>query len=361
MNKYKWATKEIIFETKDTVTIVFDTLASSFGYKSGQFVNITQQIEGQQVTRSYSLSSSPSDNYPSITVKKVDNGVMSHFLFDHAAQVKEWHVEGPFGNFSLDAAIEKAAPVVFLGGGSGITPLFAILKEVLSSGDHAPLLLYSNQDPENVIFKTELARMELANQLTSYYAFSRAEKSSDHKNHLWGRFNSLTIKSIIKRHCENIADAHFYICGPNELKDLYRNIVLGMGAQDGQVYVEEFQLDASESLAAAELPDTSFDVMVNYFDTMTINDVVESCGNTTLVSVEPRQSLLDAMQANHLRVAHSCKNGTCGSCWARHVSGHVKMVNNQALTKEQVLEEKLILLCQSYAMNDEVTIDLVEA
>ncbi|RQO30374.1 hypothetical protein DBR32_12455 [Taibaiella sp. KBW10] len=356
MNKYKWISKEIIFETKDTLTIVFDTKDSPFTYKPGQFINITCTINGKEVSRSYSLSSSPEDKYPSITVKKVAGGIMSNYLWEQAPGLSEWAVEGPFGNFVRDTDLKKETPLIFLGGGSGITPLFSLLKEAVREAMHPPVLLYANKAPDNIIFKEPLAHMDAAEQLHAFYAFSEGDKPSDDKNCIWGRFNTLSIKSILKRHCSNLEEAHCYICGPKELMTLYKDAVLSMGLRPDQVHLEDFQVAITDP-SVLDLPDESFEVLINYYDSMVKEDAEQVYEITTLIPVAPRQNLLNAAKAHRIRVPHSCESGTCGSCWARHTKGTVKMVNNFALTKEQVADS-MILLCQSYALDDQVTIEL---
>ena len=62
-----WYLHEVVQETKDTITIRFNAGSKPFRYLAGQFVNIALNIDGEAVTRSYSLSSSPNEQHPSIT------------------------------------------------------------------------------------------------------------------------------------------------------------------------------------------------------------------------------------------------------------------------------------------------------
>ena len=71
-----WYLNEVVHETKDTITIRFNTGGKPFRFLAGQFVNVALIIGGEAVTRSYSLSSSPNEQHPSITVKRVSEGVM---------------------------------------------------------------------------------------------------------------------------------------------------------------------------------------------------------------------------------------------------------------------------------------------
>src|SRR4028118_2212007 len=96
--QYKWKTAAVIRETKDAVTIVFETGEIQFEYKAGQFLNVSLVIGEEQFTRSYSLSSCPDGGEkPAITVKRMDGGIVSNYIFDNAEVINEWNVSGAFG------------------------------------------------------------------------------------------------------------------------------------------------------------------------------------------------------------------------------------------------------------------------
>src|SRR5690606_16474739 len=131
--EYTWQTAAIIRESADAVTIVFDTKALEFSYKAGQFLNVKCVIDGSAVSRSYSLCSAPGvDDRTAITVKRVEGGLMSAFICDYAEQISEWRVDGPHGLFHPNEGVVSSEDVVFVAGGSGITPVFSIIKYLLN-------------------------------------------------------------------------------------------------------------------------------------------------------------------------------------------------------------------------------------
>src|SRR5688572_10210967 len=74
----------IIQETRETITIVFNQPTPPLEYKSGQFLTLIVPFAGKEVRRSYSLCSSPFlGELPAVTVKRVDNGKMSNWLADN--------------------------------------------------------------------------------------------------------------------------------------------------------------------------------------------------------------------------------------------------------------------------------------
>lgn len=355
MNKYKWSTHKIVKETEDTITIYFDTAQQTFSYLPGQYLNIKCMINEELVIRSYSFSSKPSDEFPSITVKRVAGGKMSNHLVDNAIFISSWEIEAPFGNFVLEKQVAAHTQIVLLAGGSGISPLFSMLKSIDKSAK-TPLLIYGNKSPEEAIFWKELEAMQADGKLNSYYSFTSEEFVSSRINHIAGRLSPLLLHSIICKQVAVLEEAHYYICGPVGLMKLYQEALLGLNIPSEQIHNEYFDPVPEKNLVF-ENDGKSKNVIVFYFQDHYINDEVQTYECTSLIEVKARQSLLEAMKEHYIKVSSSCKNGTCGTCWALKTDGAVRMVNNHALT-EQDISGGIILLCQSYPMDEEVAISL---
>jgi ring-1,2-phenylacetyl-CoA epoxidase subunit PaaE len=353
MKKYKWSTHKVIQETKDTITIYFDKGQTDFSFQPGQYLNITCGINGERVSRSYSFSSVPSDQFPAITVKRVSGGKMSNYLLNHAKDIVEWDIEAPFGNFILEPHKPEDSAFVFLAGGSGISPLFSMLKSI---GDinKTSLLLYSNKLPQDTIFYHELEKMQADNKLQVFYSFSASSHTSTQLNHIPGRFSPLVIKSILRRYLQAKETTHYFICGPTPLMDLYRDMLISMNVPERYIHMEYFDPVITKP-AVLETDDNLKEVLVSYYEAMFRDEEPETYKCTSLVEVLPGQSLLEALKANGITVPSTCLKGTCGSCRATKEKGGVKMLNNYALTQEQVAEGK-ILLCQSFPMDQDVSI-----
>ena len=100
----------------------------SVSYQAGQFLTLILTHNGHEVRRSYSLSSAPGETLR-LTIKRIQNGEISRFLLD-TLQVDDVLTSlHPAGRFTLDDT--QSGDVVLLGAGSGITPLFSLLKQIL--------------------------------------------------------------------------------------------------------------------------------------------------------------------------------------------------------------------------------------
>ena len=347
MEQYNWRTAGIVQETTDTLTITFNTGTELFEYKAGQFINLTIPIDGVRVTRSYSLSSAPGvDLRPSITVKKIPGGIMSSYIVDHAKKIPQWQVDGPYGSFTYP---ENSRHIVLLAAGSGITPGFSIAKSVLHRLPLAKLtLIYANRSEDNIIFKKTIEQWKDAfkDRVTIVHALSQADKSvviaADEL--IQGRLNKIIIRKLVKKYVSGSLDeAHYFICGPSSLIKIKEESLATLAVPSENVFVEKFKPD--DDPVTVELPQQMHEVMLHFYE------------QSNLLEVQPGDNILTAALQDRIPLPYSCKNGTCGKCMARVTAGKVIMKQNYVLREEE-LDAGLILLCQSYPLNDEVTVEI---
>ena len=122
--------KDIVKETKDTVSIVFEQPSENpVRYKAGQFLTLIVPVGGKEVRRAYSLCTSPFvDKDLAVTVKRVEGGLMSNWLGDHLKAGSRVKVMEPMGQFTTEFSKEGKRHVIMFAGGSGITPMMSIIK-----------------------------------------------------------------------------------------------------------------------------------------------------------------------------------------------------------------------------------------
>ncbi|MEC5146341.1 ferredoxin--NADP reductase [Chitinophaga sp. 212800010-3] len=346
---YIWTTAAINRETPDAVTVFFDTHGAAFEYSSGQFINITLRINGEPVTRSYSLSSVMEEGgRPAITVKKVPGGLMSSHIVDNGAAISEWQVSGPHGRFILPDNIRPTDHLVLLAGGSGITPLYAIARSFQHRfPDAAVTLLYSSRSGNDIIFRDSLNAWasRKPGKVNIHHALSQHAGDAP-PSFIRGRINKLVARKLIKAAVPDPPTAvHYFICGPAELMKMHQEMLLAMQVPEEQIYLEWFEADKAGNDMAPVLPDKPQEVLLHFYE------------QTNLLEVDPGESILAAALNDRIPLPFSCRTGTCGACVARLTSGKVTMATNYALRKMD-LDNGLILLCQSYPLTGDVTIEI---
>ncbi|MCF6404839.1 iron-sulfur cluster-binding domain-containing protein [Chitinophaga filiformis] len=349
MNAQIWHTAAIIHETENVVTIVFNTEGHPLVYKPGQFINVTLVIDGVSVTRSYSLSSLPDkDLQPAITVKKVPGGIMSSYIVDNADQIKNWQVTGPFGSFSPTSDTYNADHVVLLAGGSGITPLFSIGRSLIDKSTTTSItLVYSVRSKDEIIFRQAIEDWAIQHpeRVKIHYAISQPGDSNIQATSIIkGRINKLVSRKLIKSAVGDTLDAaHYFICGPSGLMNMHKDMLGAQQVPDDNIYMEWFSPEPAAD--QVDLPAEMQEVLLHFYE------------QSNLLEVHPGKTILTAALEEKIPLPYSCKVGTCGVCAARITSGKVNMVSNYALRKAD-LEAGLILLCQSYPLTEDVTVEI---
>jgi ring-1,2-phenylacetyl-CoA epoxidase subunit PaaE len=355
---HTWLLHQVKVETEDAITIFFDTQGALFKFQAGQFINISMNINGEKVSRSYSLSSSPADDKPSITVKRVKGGLMSNYLFAHARSITEWDIEGPYGNFVMNEA-HAQEELVFLGAGSGITPLYSMIAYLSGYPRNSATLIYANRNREDIIFSSSIKAREADGRLKVFHALSGENIPEGDVNNLYkGRLNRLIVKKLVKQLTKDPVQAKYFICGPEQLMITSREALTSIGVPGENIFTESFFIKENAE-GELTLPKESHEVVFHYYEPTYQSDSEETAEVvqvTSLIDVKAGQSILEAAIENGMPVKHSCKTGTCGSCSAKYTEGSVNMLKNFALTDEEV-NQKYILLCQSYPLDDQVIIE----
>lgn len=149
---------EVVTETPDARTFVLRPNRHWTGHLAGQYTTVEVEIDGVRHRRCYSISSAPSDPRVAITVKRVAGGKVSPWLHEH---VRPGHVLrlGPAaGDFVLDRdPVTAAAPLLLLGGGSGITPLMSIIRDLVDRDALRDVVIVVHaRRRDDVIFGREL-------------------------------------------------------------------------------------------------------------------------------------------------------------------------------------------------------------
>jgi ferredoxin-NADP reductase len=149
---------DIRAETATTRTIAFDVPGWP-GHLAGQHVDVRLTAEnGYQAERSFSIASSPDGQRVELTVQLVPDGEVSSYMVGEMRAGDEVELRGPVGGWFVWRP-EEQVPVLLVGGGSGVVPLMAMVRERARTGGGAPFsLLYSVRSPDVVFYSDELSQ-----------------------------------------------------------------------------------------------------------------------------------------------------------------------------------------------------------
>src|SRR3954447_10512297 len=145
--------------TPESVTLTLRPNSAWKGFRAGQFVNVAVEIDGVRHQRCYSPACTEGQSATiEITTKRHPQGLVSNFLVDRAEPGMVLGLSDAEGGFQLPSP--RPDSILLIGGGSGITPLMAILRTLFAEGYDRPVaLLHYAPDPERAIYREELERL----------------------------------------------------------------------------------------------------------------------------------------------------------------------------------------------------------
>jgi len=302
--------------THDTKTLRFQVPKERrFRAKPGQFLTFQWTIDGRRVTRSYTISSSPiHEDYVEITPKRIENGCASLFLNDRAKPSLIVEASGPYGQFYFDETVHKS--IVLIAAGSGITPMISMLRYIddlkLAT---AVTLLYCVRTAADIIFQSELARLERSLPNFKYeVCLSQPDLPwKGHSGRLTGKF--------VSQHLIDVISPTFFVCGPKGFMDNARQILSTLGVKQDRILQESFgESKRPTEFRPQEAPAVNTAVFLH---SQKVCQVSAGC------------TLLDLAEKNGVQIPYGCRQGVCGTCATRVLSGTVEMDVEAGLTAEQ--------------------------
>ncbi len=353
--------KQIIKETADAITIVFEKPASGMNYLAGQFLTLIVKIDGKEYRRAYSLCSAPKvDADLAVTVKRVPKGIVSNYLPDNLKVGDEMEVLEPIGNFVVNPEASNQRHLMMIGGGSGITPLMSMIKTVLTEESASMVsLLFVNRNEESVIFKQALDQLaeKYAGRfrLVNHYSNGNGEEPKKKKG-LFGLFskksapasNRLDVSAmgnlLSQFNIEQGDNTEYYICGPEGLMAVAEDCLKQRKVDNSKVFRESFVSNKEDNYRKehSDESDQSVKVIVG--------------GEEFSLDVPAGRSILDTALDAGIDIPFSCQSGLCTACMGRCTSGEVAMSESDGLTPDQIAQG-YVLTCVSHPKGGNVVIE----
>ncbi len=343
--------EKIIKETDDTVSVVFKNpgFFRRIKYKPGQFLTLKLPIKNKIENRAYSLSSSPwIDKFLRITVKKVDNGLVSNFICNELKEGQKVEVEKPMGNFYVSPDQRAQKHYVMLAGGSGITPIYSILQSILKKETKSKItLIYANRNEASIIFKKEIDDLvaSFSKKITVHHLVDVKSSHDDGLNYHNKRFDESLLDSIMNKEGLSYERSDFLLCGPEGFMDAVLDVLNKKNVAPERIKKEAFTVDLSKLVASSGTTDITSNVKVN------------GVGGNDTITVGKGKTILQAALDQDVAIPYSCRSGMCSSCKAMCKSGEVSMIEGHLLPQSEV-DQGFILTCVAFPQTEEVEITL---
>lgn len=297
-------------------------------FKPGQYLTFQLKIKGEEkpLIRCYSLSDSPKSDYYRVSVKKVPPprdrpelppGKSSTHFNDVLKDGDILDVKAPSGAFFLETKDQH--PIVLIGGGIGITPVFSMLQTLIDeNSDREIWFFYGVRNGKEAVYKQELKEIRQKNaNVKMNICYSRPD-ATDQDGEDYQHAARVTV-DLFKQVLPN-NNFEFYICGPPPMMQTLVPDLETWGVNKKKIKYEAFgpatvkkakpKEEAKPEGAAAEKKDGP--------------KITFSSSGKSLVWTGEADSLLEFAEDNDISMSSGCRVGNCGTCMVAVKSGEVE-------------------------------------
>lgn len=315
----------------------------SISYEPGQYLTLIDKSGNHEIRRSYSILSIPNLNEPlTIGVKRIENGHFSRKLIDKTKIGDTLICSGVGGFFKLPENIPSITQIVLFAAGSGITPVYSLIKSALYSRPELKIVLfYSNRSAQTTALYEQLKSLQqlFSERITIYFLFSSSKQIRE------ARLSRDILLDFLQTIQTKLDQTYFYTCGPETYMMKVMFVLHEFGVSTDRVRKEEFLF--RKTVGTPVLPPDK----ASHSVTIHINSV------THKLKVEYPDSILQAAKKKKIALPYSCETGKCGNCAARCLKGKVWMSNNEVLTNSDLLSG-LTLTCVGHPVEGDVELQI---
>ncbi len=326
---------EIIEETSSTKTLRMVPVDGELPpFRAGQYVNLFVEIDGMLTSRPYSIASPPQAPYWDLTVRRAPGGFVSHFLLDRVKVGDVLESTGPFGAFYHEP-LRDTDDLVFLAGGSGITPFASIIREVVTRNLPVKIhLIYGSREPGDIIFLDELITLEAEHEnLQVDLVISEPTQE-------WGGLCGFIDAEMISSLVGSLEGKTFYICGPAAMYSLCEGALESLGVPRRRVRREAYgpPVDVTQD---PEWPGISPDEVFRVTEARTGKSLEARAGEPLMIALERAGIVIPAV----------CRAGECTYCRTKLLEGQVYAPSR---VRRRWVDERsgYIHPCMSYPLSD---------
>lgn len=311
-------------------------------FNAGQYLSIRLKIGNMNISRPYSLASSPREaleGHYMLTIRRVDDGIASQFMLDNWQVGTEVIASEPLGVFTYEP-LRDAKTILCISGGSGVTPFRSLAKAVADGDEDANMiLLYGSRSVEEALFNDEFEELD-----RTCPNFKYVNVLSDVP--VEGKESGFITADLIRKYAPE-GEYSIFICGPAAMYEFVDKEIATLGLRRKFIRHEMF----GEYFNPAKEADYPADVSPAYRLTVRI------AGKEYSLTAPANESLLRTMEKNGIAAPAHCRSGECGWCHSRLVSGEVYTPKSADGRREADLIYGYIHPCCAFPLSD-VVIDV---
>ena len=313
-------------QTADSVTLTLRPNANWKGFRAGQFLRLSVDINGVRRMRCYSPANSvhAADGQIELTIKAHAQGFVSKYLRDEARTGMVVKLSQADGSFALPE--QRPERVLLISGGSGITPVMAMLRTLCDEGHTGRItfLHYANT-AQDQIYAAELTAIATKHTNVEVLRCYNGEG---------GELRGLFSQEQLQQAVPDYTQAQTFLCGPPGMMKAVQKVWADAGLGE-KLNLEHF------TAAPIVLADGKAEGEVRFV-------------RSERLATNNGASLLDQAERAGLRPESGCRMGICHACTCRKVSGQVRDTRTGKLSEGG---EEDIQICVSVPVGT-VTLDI---
>jgi len=346
---HKLLVSKIVEETADTYSVFLEKPREDFDYFPGQYTVVKLEVNGQCFRRTFSFSSSPVlDTHLCLTIKKIPGGKVSGALQSKIQDQKFLELSIPQGDFVVELRPDQRKRYVLFGAGSGVTPLYSILRSILAVESGSQVIFVDvNRNEESIIFYSSLKETseKYREQLQLIHVLSNPSSSWQG---LQGRLEGKLLQDVLAKILEPRGSAPiFYLCGPEDFMKTISSALKERGVSPSSIRREYFSAPTSEASALEQV-----ERKISQPEKVHIR--LDKKAYELLV--KPEQSILEAALEAKLDPPYACLDGICSTCRAKLQRGSVCMDHHEGLSEKE-LQAGYVLTCQARPTSSDVLVE----
>ncbi|XWK86066.1 MAG: FHA domain-containing protein [Phormidium sp.] len=368
--KLKVKCVQVVDETSDVKTFRFVAIPPVlFTYKPGQFISLDLEINGKEVSRCYSISSSPSRPHSlEITVKRIPDGLVSNWLHNNIKVGSEVQLSSPMGDFTFFA--HPTQKLLLISAGSGITPMMSMARWICDTGsDIDVVFLHSSRTPDDIIFRRELELMA-ARHLNFHLAITTTKLEF---SQVWLGYKGRVNESMLISSVPDFGDRTIYVCGPEPFMQGIKTILEKLEFPRQNFFKESFGLSTQEKSQPEKITvsaptsrplQLSLSSMLSQLqpdlpklehtngNRATLSPTTSSSPATVVFTKSGKEviwdgekSILELAEQENVAIRRGCGKGFCGACKQKLLSGNVEYKEEPRALQDSDRSVGLILTC----------------
>jgi ferredoxin-NADP reductase/ferredoxin len=280
-------------------------------FQCGQYMILSLKIGNSVLNRPYSISSAPFEGrgdkpFIEITVRRNKSYVVPDYLFEHVKVGDVFDGNMPFGTFYWEP-LRDQKNIVAIAGGSGITPFYAMAKEIAygKMKDCKLTILYGSVKSNDIILKDEFEKIcgEYANVKVIHIL-------SDDES--WQGEKGFITRELIEKY--SLPDCTYMVCGPAVMLDIVKKALKEMNVAKNRLR-HDIQINPGD---VTKLPRYPQGTEKNTYKITVVRGI-----QTDVIDANAAEPVAVALERAGIAVDTHCRNGECGFCRSQLLEGDI--------------------------------------